>query len=111
MNEIVAYLGAVVLLLGATFVLLAAVGVIRLPDFYTRTHAASKAGVVGGGLILLALAIMSQDAAIAVRAVIGIIFLILTTPLAAHLLAKASRDAGQAPMISSTHEANSSNSR
>jgi multicomponent Na+:H+ antiporter subunit G len=94
MNAFWTYLSGVLLLAGSAFTILAAIGVIRFPDLYTRMHAASKAGVVGGGLILLAIAVMAQDSAVAIRAVIGIIFLVLTTPLSAHLLAKASQKAG-----------------
>ena len=96
-EEIVLYLGGALLVLGALFCLLAAVGVVRLPDLYTRMHAASKAGAVGGGLILLAVAIISMDAAVALRAIIGVIFLVLTTPVSAHLLARASYLAGYRP--------------
>lgn len=92
--DIALYLAGVLLILGAVFTLLAAIGVVRLPDLYTRMHAASKAGVVGGGLILLAVAVVSMDAAVALRAIMGVIFLILTTPVAAHLLARASYLAG-----------------
>lgn len=91
------YLGGVVLVLGAVFTLLAAIGVVRLPDLYTRMHAASKAGAVGGGLILLAVAVISQDAAVSMRAIIGVVFLLLTTPVSAHLLAKASYLSGYRP--------------
>jgi multicomponent Na+:H+ antiporter subunit G len=91
------YIGGIVLLLGAGFTLLAAIGVVRLPDLYTRMHAASKAGAVGGGLILLAVAVLSQDAAVSMRAVIGVIFLLLTTPVSAHLLARASYLSGYKP--------------
>lgn len=91
------YVGGVVLVLGAAFTLLAAVGVVRLPDLYTRMHAASKAGAVGGGLILIAVAILSQDAAVAIRAIVGVIFLLLTTPVSAHLLARASYLSGYKP--------------
>lgn len=90
MIDIIVYAGCVVLLLGAAFSLIAAVGVIRLPDLYTRMHAASKAGAVGGGLVLLAVALLCFDASIALRAVMGVVFLLLTTPVAAHLLARAS---------------------
>ncbi|QQR41169.1 monovalent cation/H(+) antiporter subunit G [Devosia rhizoryzae] len=96
-NEVVVYGSGVLLLIGALFTLLAAVGVLRFPDLYTRMHAASKAGAVGGGLILLVVALMSQDASIAIRAIIGIVFLLLTTPVSAHLLAKASLGAGYKP--------------
>ncbi|WP_297111771.1 monovalent cation/H(+) antiporter subunit G [uncultured Devosia sp.] len=91
------YLGGILLLIGAAFTLLAAVGVVRLPDLYTRMHAASKAGAVGGGLILLAVAVLSQDAAVSIRAIIGVLFVLLTTPVSAHLLAKASYLTGYRP--------------
>lgn len=95
--DIVLYAGGALLLVGAAFTLLATIGVIRLPDLYTRMHAASKAGAVGGGLILLAVALLSQDAAVALRAIIGIVFLLLTTPVAAHLLARATHLVGYRP--------------
>ena len=60
-------------------------------------YAASKAGVVGAGLILLAVAAAAFDAAVALRAVLGIVFLILSTPVSAHLLARAAFKAGQKP--------------
>ena len=84
------YVGSGLLLLGALFSLIAAIGVVRLPDLYTRMHAASKAGAVGGGLILLAVALMCFDVGVALRAIIAIVFLLLTTPVGAHLLARAS---------------------
>lgn len=98
------YLGGAVLILGAIFTLLATIGVIRLPDLYTRMHAASKAGAVGGGLILVAVALISLDAAVAVRAVIGIIFLLLTTPVGAHLLVRSSYIAGYRGSDSMAHD-------
>ena len=45
------------MLVGAVFTLLAAIGIVRLPDLYTRMHAASKAGSVGAGFILIAVAL------------------------------------------------------
>jgi multicomponent Na+:H+ antiporter subunit G len=93
-QELASYIGGLLLLSGAAFSLLAAVGVLRLPDLFTRLHAASKAGVVGGGLVLLAVGVVSMEAAIWVRAVIGVLFLVLTTPISAHLLARASCLAG-----------------
>lgn len=92
------YIGGALLVIGAVFALLSTVGVIRLPDVYTRMHAASKAGAVGGGLILLAVALVGQDSAVTLRALIGIVFLLLTTPLSAHLLAKAALFSGIIPI-------------
>jgi multicomponent Na+:H+ antiporter subunit G len=93
--DVLLYCGGALLLLGSTFTLLAAIGILRLPDLLTRMHAASKAGVVGGGLVLLAVALVSLDLSVAVRALIGIVFLLLTTPVAAHLLARANIRAGE----------------
>jgi multicomponent Na+:H+ antiporter subunit G len=87
---IATYAGCALLLLGAVFSLIAAIGVVRLPDLFTRMHAASKAGPVGSGLVLLAVAVVSADAGVALRAIVGFVFLLLTTPVAAHLLARAS---------------------
>ena len=88
--DLVTYAGCLLVLLGALFSLVAAIGVVRLPDLYTRMHAASKAGPVGGGLILLSVALLSFDVGVALRATIGFVFLLLTTPVGAHLLARAS---------------------
>lgn len=97
MTEGLQYFAAALLLGGAIFSLLAALGILRLPDLYTRLHAASKAGVVGAGMILLAVAVSSFDAALALRAVLGIVFLVLSTPVAAHLLARSALKAGHSP--------------
>lgn len=88
---------ALLLLAGSIFAVVSAVGVVRLPDLYTRMHAASKAGVVGAGLILLAVALISADYAVVLRAILGIVFLVLTTPVSAHLLARAAYLSGVKP--------------
>jgi multicomponent Na+:H+ antiporter subunit G len=97
--DLAIYLGCAFLLAGAAFSLLAAIGVLRLPDLYTRMHAASKAGAVGGGMILLAVALVSFDGTVALRAIIAVAFLLLTTPVSAHLLARASHRSGYQPGV------------
>ncbi|HWU65048.1 MAG TPA: monovalent cation/H(+) antiporter subunit G [Ensifer sp.] len=74
---------------GALFSVLAAIGLLRLPDVYTRMHAASKAGTVASGLLLIAAGLGSGDPAILIRAFAGFVFFILTAPVSAHLLARA----------------------
>ncbi|HZY67232.1 MAG TPA: monovalent cation/H(+) antiporter subunit G, partial [Devosia sp.] len=64
-------------------------GLLRFPDVYTRLHAASKAGALGAGLILLGSAFAAGDLAYSVRAVLGFVFIILTSPISAHLLGRA----------------------
>ena len=88
------YLAALLIVIGSLFVLTASVGLLRLPDLYTRMHAASKAGTLGSCLVLLALAVHSNDTAIALRAVAGVLFFLLTVPISSHLLAKAAHGAG-----------------
>jgi len=94
---IVYYIAAILLLAGCLFALLAAVGIVRLPDLYTRMHAASKAGAVAAGMALLAAGLASLDVAVALRAILGILFILLTTPISAHLLARAALLAGIRP--------------
>jgi multicomponent Na+:H+ antiporter subunit G len=84
----------IMLVAGGIFSFLAALGIVRLPDVYTRMHAASKAGTVGSGLMLLAAGIHSLDVAIFTRALAGFLFFVLTAPVAAHLVAKAAHDVG-----------------
>ncbi len=91
---LLALLVAALMVAGALFSLVAAIGLVRFPDLYTRMHAASKAGTVGSGLLLLAVGVHSGDLATFGRACAGIVFFILTAPVAAHLLARAAHKAG-----------------
>lgn len=93
-EDLVTLLAALIVVVGAIFSFLAAVGINRLPDVYSRMHAASKAGTIGSGLLLIALGIHSLDGGTFSRAIAGVVFLLLTTPISAHLLAKASYAAG-----------------
>ena len=85
---------SVVVVLGGIFAFLAALGVLRFPDLYTRMHAASKAGTVGSSLLLIAAGLHAGDLAILFRSLAGVVFLLMTAPVAAHLLAKAAHRAG-----------------
>ncbi|MDB5507383.1 MAG: Na+/H+ antiporter subunit [Devosia sp.] len=99
-NDALVFASIVLVIFGALFGLLAAIGLLRFPDFYTRMHAASKAGAVGCGLIFAAIAMVSLDGPVALRAGLGIGFVLLTTPLSAHLLARASYLTGHRPAAS-----------
>ncbi len=82
-------IAGLLILSGTFFAFVAAVGLWRFPDIYSRMHAASKAGTLGSGLVLLALAVHSGDTSTVTRALAGITFFLLTAPISAHLLAKA----------------------
>ena len=81
-------------IVGSLFALTASIGLLRLPDFYTRMHAASKAGTLGSCVMLVALAIYADDLAVTTRALGGVVFFLLTAPVSAHLLAKAAHASG-----------------
>ncbi len=74
---------------GSLFVLLASIGLLRMPDLFTRMHPSSKAATLGTVLILIGIAVHFGDGAIAVRAVLICLFLFLTAPVASHMIARA----------------------
>ena len=78
------------LLTGGFFALIAAIGVLRLPDVLMRMHASTKAGVLGSSLILIGAAIYLQSGDITVRVIAIIVFLMLTSPIGAHMIGRAS---------------------
>jgi multicomponent Na+:H+ antiporter subunit G len=91
-------------LLGAFFGLVAAVGIIRLPDVYTRAHAASKSDTLGAVLSLGAVAIALQTDLSTIKAVFLLVFMFLTNPTAAHAIARAAQDQGIEPWTADDRE-------
>lgn len=82
-------LTAILLLTGATLAFLASVGVFRMPDLFTRMQTATKAAALGTGLMLLAVAVHFGELGVTTRALATVGFVIITAPLAAHMLARA----------------------
>lgn len=89
------WLVAGLILLGGVFALIAVIGTIRLPDFYLRMHAASKAGTFGAGLALIAAALHFAGTGAMVKAILVFLFLLLTAPVAAHFIGRAAWRAGE----------------
>ncbi len=85
---------AAFVLLGGFFCFVAGLGVLRLPDVLIRMHASTKAGTLGSGLILVAVAIFFADTATITRAVATILFLLGTAPVAAHMMGRAAFRSG-----------------
>ncbi len=81
-------------LLGGFFCFVAGLGVLRLPDVLIRMHASTKAGTLGSGLILGAVAVYFADTATTTRAVATILFLLITAPVAAHMIGRAAFRSG-----------------
>lgn len=80
---------AALVVTGTTFILLAAIGVVRMPDVYMRMQVSTKGASLGAGCLLLAVPVFFGDVAIGVRALLIIVFIFLTTPISAHMLARA----------------------
>ncbi len=86
-SEVIA---AVLILIGAFFSLLSAVGLLRLPDVYTRSHAASKSTTLGVLCTLVGtlLYFLITDGYFSIRLLLGILFVFLTAPVSAHLICR-----------------------
>lgn len=87
-------LSAALLCIGSLFILIASVGIVRMPDLYTRMHAATKAGTVGLSSLLLAVAAAIPESTVISRVLGTMLFIFLTAPVAAHLLGKAMKQSG-----------------
>ncbi len=80
---------SVLLLIGSTFIVVGAIGLIRLPDFFMRLHAPTKATTLGVGGMLLAAVVHAIGDGIALRELLITVFLFLTAPVSAFLLGQA----------------------
>lgn len=81
--------GAALGFLGSLFMLLAAVGIVRMPDLFGRLQAATKAATLGIGLVLTAVAVHFWDLGVTTRAAATVAFVFLTGPVGAHMIARA----------------------
>ncbi|MBI2868736.1 MAG: monovalent cation/H(+) antiporter subunit G [Chloroflexi bacterium] len=80
----------VILLVGGlAFLLLASLGVVRMPDIFARMHATTKAATLGVILTLAAVAVHFADTSVTARALATILFLLLTAPVIAHMIGRA----------------------
>jgi len=82
------------LVAGSVFCVIGGIGIIRMPDFYTRSHAASITDTLGATLILLGLGLHSSLKQISVKLAIVLFLLYVTSPTAAHALVKAAYSKG-----------------
>jgi len=89
-------LSVVLILVGLTFVLGGTVGLIRLPDLFSRAHAASKCDSVGAGSILLALALQDGVTYGDLKIVLLVLLTLVSAPTIAHALARAGYRTGLA---------------
>lgn len=91
MSELFAVAGALIALVGSLFLLLAAIGLIRMPDVYNRMQAGTKATTLGSLFVLLGLGIAEPSWAI--RLMILALFIVFTNPISSHVMIRSAHHA------------------
>ena len=97
------------ILIGAAFLLVGAIGLVKLPDFFIRLHAPTKASTLGVGSLLAASALYfsTRGNGLSLHEILVIIFLFMTAPVSAHLLTKAALHLGIATPEQDSDQASS----
>ncbi len=95
------------LVAGSLFCVVGAVGMLRMPDLYTRMHAASVIETLGAGLILLGLMLQAGPTLVAVKLLIVGMLIFFASPTATHALARAAMARGQRPLLAEPEDASS----
>ncbi len=89
MTELYELIVSILLLIGSSFMLIAAIGILRMPDLLIRMHAATKGGTLGAGFLLLGMAVHFREISVVTTCLAAIFFIVATAPVAAHLIARA----------------------
>ncbi|MDA0782675.1 MAG: monovalent cation/H(+) antiporter subunit G [Rickettsiales bacterium] len=97
MEDLPNIIGMFFVISGAFFMFSAAVGVLRMPDFYTRLHPAGVADSLGAPFVLVGIAILNGATLFSGKIIFLILFMLITSPTACHALAKAAVYSGLKP--------------
>jgi multicomponent Na+:H+ antiporter subunit G len=95
--RLLVWVGAAFVVVGLFFTIVAAVGLVRMPDLYTRSHATSKADTLGTVLTLAGLALVFEAGIPRAKLVVLALFLFVTNPTATHAITRAAYDQGIEP--------------
>ncbi len=82
---------------GCTFMVIGGIGLVRLPDLFSRFHAAGITDTAGAGLILVGIMFQSGFTLLTVKLIFILVFILFTSPTSTHALARAARLAGRKP--------------
>lgn len=91
MSDIIGY---ILIIVGVLFNIFGCIGLVRLPDVYNRLQAATKCVTLGTALLLFGVAVISGVSATAAKAIICAVFILITSPTAAHAIAKGAYASG-----------------
>lgn len=87
------------ILCGSFFILVGSIGLIRMPDMFTRMHAASIVDTVGAGLLIIGMMLQAGATLISLKLLFIFILFFVTSPVATHALAQAALQAGDKPQL------------
>ncbi len=99
MSVLIDGLSWLLLVIGGAFCIIGAVGMLRMPDFFTRLHAASVIETLGGGLILFGLLLQAGFTLVSVKLLIIGLLVFFASPTATHALARAAMERGLKPLL------------
>ncbi len=91
MSDVIGY---ILIVIGILFNLFGCIGLVRFPDVYNRLQAATKCVTLGTIMLLIGVAVISAEGPIAAKAIICAVFILITSPTAAHAIAKGAYASG-----------------
>lgn len=100
MSDIQIIISILFVIVGITFMLVGSIGILRLPDFYSRTHAASKSDTLGIIFVISGLIIYEGFTQSSMKLLFVILFVALSNPIGTHALARAAMKKGLKPFFS-----------
>ncbi len=93
---------------GCFFIVIGSLGLVRFPDFYSRTHAAGVTDTLGVWLVIVGLVLQSPSVLVAAKLLIIALFIFFTSPTSTHAIANAAFTAGEKPWLKETKEPSAS---
>jgi len=102
MSTLLELIGKVLVTGGAFFLVIGAIGMVRLPDFYSRTHAATKPDTLGIIMTMIGLALLVGPSTSSAKLLLIVLFVAVANPAAAHALGRAAVRAGLQPWTEET---------
>ena len=111
MSEIQIIISILFVSLGIFFMLVGSIGIIRLPDFYSRTHSVSKSDTLGIIFVILGLVIYEGFTQSSLKLILIVLFIALSNPVGTHALARAAMKKGLSPFFTDDHIKNDASKR
>ena len=99
LSSLIDGLSAVLIIAGSFFIVVGAVGLVRMPDVFTRMHATSVTETAGAGLLLIGLMLQTGFTLLTLKLLFVLLLFFLTAPVATHALAQAALQAGVEPIL------------